>query len=121
VSTSGTLTRDQYLALMEGRTRTLDEPYLSNAKALKWRNEQAAHVGSPIDATVTLAQQVADARQQRSRSRCGHSTTNQEPTIAAPSQSAPPPPSSPSPRSPARWTVTHANNERTHCDRDGDD
>jgi hypothetical protein len=64
-STSGTLTRDQYLAIMEGRTRTLDEPYLSNAKALKWRNEQAAHVGSPIDATVTLAQQVADARQQR--------------------------------------------------------
>jgi hypothetical protein len=62
---TGALTRDQYLAIMEGRTRTLNEPYMSNAKALKWRNEQAGQVGSPIDATVTLAQRVADARKQR--------------------------------------------------------
>ena len=60
-----TLTRAEYLAVMEHRTRTLDEPEMSNAGALKWRNEQAAQGGSPIDVTVTLAQRVADARKQR--------------------------------------------------------
>lgn len=59
-----TITKAEYDRLMQGRTRPLTDPHMSNAKASKWRaEEEASAIGD--DDTVDRLVAVIKDRQQR--------------------------------------------------------
>jgi len=57
-----TLTREAYLRLMAKRTRPIEEPYIPNGRAARWRDEQAVTSSSALDAVLDDIEDKAEAR-----------------------------------------------------------
>ena len=62
------ITKAQYDKLMEGRTRPLTDPHMSNAKASKWRAEEAASVVGDDDTVDRLVAVIQERKQRRTSS-----------------------------------------------------
>ena len=52
------ITKAEYDKLMQGRTRPLTDPHMSNAKASKWRAEEEASAPTNFDAGDVISQVI---------------------------------------------------------------
>ena len=62
------ITKAEYDRLMEGRTRPLTDPHMSNAKASKWRAEEEASTPTNFDAGDVISQVIEDRKRRNTKS-----------------------------------------------------
>jgi hypothetical protein len=62
------ITKAQYDKLMEGRTRPLTDPHMSNAKASKWRAEEEASAIGDDDTVDRLVAVIEDRKRRNTKS-----------------------------------------------------
>ena len=63
-----TITKAEYDRLMEGRTRPLTDPHMSNAKASKWRAEEEASAIGDDDSVDRLVAVIEDRKRRDTKS-----------------------------------------------------
>ena len=63
-----TITKAEYDRLMEGRTRPLTDPHMSNAKATKWRAEEEASVIGDDDTVDRIVAVIEDRKRRDTKS-----------------------------------------------------
>ena len=63
-----TITKAEYDRLMEGRTRPLTDPHMSNAKASKWRAEEEASVIGDDDTVDRIVAVIEDRKRRDTKS-----------------------------------------------------
>ena len=63
-----TITKAEYDKLMEGRTRPLTDPHMSNAKATKWRAEEEASAIGDDDTVDRLVAVIEDRKRRNTKS-----------------------------------------------------
>ena len=63
-----TITKAEYDRLMQGRTRPLTDPHMSNAKASKWRAEEEASAPTNFDAGDVISQVIEDRKRRNTKS-----------------------------------------------------
>ena len=63
-----TITKAEYDRLMEGRTRPLTDPHMSNAKASKWRAEEEASAIGDDDTVDRLVAVIEDRKRRNTKS-----------------------------------------------------
>ena len=63
-----TITKAEYDRLMEGRTRPLTDPHMSNAKATKWRAEEEASAIGDDDTVDRLVAVIEDRKRRDTKS-----------------------------------------------------
>ena len=63
-----TITKAEYDRLMEGRTRPLTDPHMSNAKATKWRAEEEASVIGDDDTVDRIVAVIEDRKRRNTKS-----------------------------------------------------
>jgi hypothetical protein len=62
------ITKAEYDKLMEGRTRPLTDPHMSNAKASKWRAEEEASAIGDDDTVDRLVAVIEDRKRRNTKS-----------------------------------------------------
>jgi hypothetical protein len=62
------ITKAEYDKLMEGRTRPLTDPHMSNAKARKWRAEEEASAIGDDDTVDRLVAVIEDRKRRNTKS-----------------------------------------------------
>ena len=62
------ITQAEYDRLMEGRTRPLTDPHMSNAKASKWRAEEEASAIGDDDTVDQLVAIITDRKRRNTKS-----------------------------------------------------
>ena len=63
-----TITKAEYDRLMQGRTRPLTDPHMSNAKASKWRTEEEASAIGDDDTVDRLVAVIEDRKRRNTKS-----------------------------------------------------
>ena len=63
-----TITKAEYDRLMEGRTRPLTDPHMSNAKASKWRSEEEASAIGDDDTVDRIVAVIKDRKRRDTKS-----------------------------------------------------
>lgn len=62
------ITKAEYDKLMEGRSRPLTDPHMSNANASKWRAEEEASAPTNFDAGDVISQVIEDRKRRDTKS-----------------------------------------------------